>query len=190
MLARVIRGFLGRAKYSRRYRLVIKKFKERMRYLASISAASSGFVADFLKRASHSAARSITRPRHSTVQIMNGEYWLVALYSLEHSDFMNLSEDYANQRGSQADRGERPKLTFDPESKTFKFYRGPFSNKRKRTPERLLVKAYTGVTGECLKMVIDSDTLRKRLHEQEICRLASASSHVSLHAASHPLAMF
>lgn len=115
---------------------------------------------------------------------------------------MHLSKDADVQTPSPADEGLRPKFTYDPDSQTFKFYRGPFAAKRERTPERILVKAYTGITGECLKMVIDSDQLRRRLHEQvrahtnqkrndnppssnlvsspqEICRLHEASEQVS-----------
>ncbi|GMH53247.1 hypothetical protein TrST_g11716 [Triparma strigata] len=179
LLERVIRGFLGRCKFSKRYQLVLKKYKERMRFFKSIASTAKSTVADFLHKGSHNAARNITRPRHSTVQVMDNDYWLVALYSLEHHDYVNLSEDYPRQALGPAARGERPKLTFDPETQTFQFYRGPFGYRRKRTPERLLVKAYTGVTGECLKMIIDSDTLRSKLHEQEICKLAEASDQVS-----------
>ncbi|GMH55038.1 hypothetical protein TL16_g01803 [Triparma laevis f. inornata] len=178
-LERVIRGFLGRCKFSKRYQLVLKKYKERMRFFRSIASTAKSTVADFLHKGSHNAARDTTRPRHSTVQVMDNDYWLVALYSLEHQDYVNLSEDYPRQALGPAARGERPKLTFNPETQTFQFYRGPFGFRRKRTPERLLLKAYTGVTGECLKMIIDSDTLRSKLHEQEICKLAEASDQVS-----------
>jgi len=178
-LSRVIRGFLGRCKFSKRHKLIVEKYRERIAYMKAIASTAKNCVSSFVKKGSHAAARQITRPRHSTVQVMDGDHWLVALYSLEHHDYVHLSTDADRQNPSPADAGQRPKFTYDPESQTFKFYRGPFVNVRKRTPERILVKAYTGITGECLKMVIDSDQLRNRLHEQEICKLHEAGEQVS-----------
>lgn len=79
-LARVIRGFLGRCKFSKRHALIVQKYKERVRYMKAISSTAASCVSSFIKQGSHTAARKITRPRHSTVQVMDGDYWLVALY--------------------------------------------------------------------------------------------------------------
>ena len=106
---RVIRGFLGRCKFSKRHKLTIAKFKERGQYMRSISAVARSNVEEFLKKGTHKAARRITRPAHSTVQIMDNDYWLVAIYSLEHYDYVNLSktvDEFSEMEGEGDDDGE------------------------------------------------------------------------------------